>query len=322
MGLIRRILNLAGVAATAAVVTACGGSQLPSADALSPGPSWMTTQARSGDLLYVSDSGGRVFVYSYPAGKLVGTLTGFRTPEGLCSDAAGDVYVIDTPAVTVTKFAHGGRKPLQVLHVFGYFPQACSVDPTSGDLAVADYAGNPSLGPGAITIFSNGKGMGKSYQDPGINEYFFCAYDAKGNLYLDGTNVGTSQARFAEMPHGSTSFTNITLDKDVGKYPLGVQWDGKYVALQGSTRALYRIAVSGSSGHVVQTTIFKGDHSDLVSQFTIAGRTIVIPYGTDRRKVRKVGLWPYPDGGTAVKSLPPVAGVAELFSTALSVAPK
>jgi hypothetical protein len=322
MAAIRRVLSTAGGAAILWIVAGCGGSQLPTASIPLGGPSSQTAQARSGDLLYVSDSGGRVYFYSYPVGRLVGTLTGFRSPEGLCSDAAGDVYVIDTPAVTITKFAHGGRKPLSVLHVFGYFPQGCSVDPTSGDLAVADYAGNPSLGPGAVTIFRGAKGMGKSYQDPSINQYFFCSYDPKGNLYVDGTNAGTSQVELAEMPHGSTSFTNIALDKGVGKYPLGVQWDGKYVALQGSTRALYRIAVSGSNGHVVQTTIFKGDHSDLVAQFSIAGSTIVIPYGNARRKVRKVGLWPYPSGGAAMKSFGPPPRVAELFGTTLSLAPK
>jgi len=320
MGAMRRALRAMAAAATVAIVTGCGGSQTPFGSALPAGASSTAAHARSGDLLYVSDTGGRVYIYSYPAGKLVGTLTGFRTPEGLCTDAAGNVYVIDTASVTITKYAHGGRKPLAVLHVFGYFPEGCSVDPTSGDLAVADYAGNPSLGSGAITIFRNGKGEGKSYQDPSINQYYFCTYDAQGNLYVDGTNAGTTQTQLAEMPHGSTSFTNITLDKDVGKYPLGVQWDGKYVALQGSTRALYRIKVSGSSGQVVQTTVFNGDHSDLVTQFTIAGRTIVIPYGTTRRSVRKVGLWPYPAGGAPAKSLGPPAGVAELFGTAVSVA--
>lgn len=330
MDALRLACGRLGFAAAVAIVTGCGGSQPPAAAPWGlPGPagtrahaaterSWMSPLARSGSLLYVSDTNGSVYVYSYPAGDHVGTLTGFKGPEGVCSDTAGDVYVIDMPAVTISEYSHGGTKPIRVLHVYGFFPEGCAVDAATGDLAVADYASNPFLGPGALTIFHRGKGMGKSYQDPSINEYFFCSYDAKGDLYVDGTNAATTETQLAEIPVGSTSFTNITLDKKVGPYPLGVQWDGKYVALQDSTRALYRIAVTRSTGNIVQTTLFKGDHSDLVSQFSIVGRTIVIPYGSARRLVRKIGLWPYPAGGTAMKSFAAPPGAAELFSATVS----
>ncbi|HEY6325402.1 MAG TPA: hypothetical protein VIW73_02655 [Candidatus Cybelea sp.] len=314
---VRRALVVAAVAA----VAGCAGSQVPGGTQYDWG-SWMAPGAQSGDLLYVSDTGGRVYVYSYPAGNHVGTLHGFKGPEGVCSDSAGDVYVIDTPAVAVFKYAHGGTRPIEKLHVYGYWPQGCSVDPVTGDLAVADFASNPQAGPGAVTIYKNGRGMGTSYQDSSFGEYFFCSYDAKGNLYVDGTNVGTTQTQLAELPRGSTSFTNITLDKKVGPYPLAVQWDGKYVALQGSTRALYRIKVSGSTGRIVQTTLFQGDHSDLVAQFWIAGRTILIPYGSGRRIVKKVGLWPYPGGGAVSKSIQAPHLTAELFGTTLSAAQK
>lgn len=318
-----RFIQPAIVAVAIAMLVGCGGSQLPAANE-NPATerSWVSQAAKSGELLYVSDTNGHVYVYSYPAGVRVGELTGFKGSEGLCSDSGGNVYVIDTPAVAVYKFAHGGTKPLEELHTLGYYPQGCAVDPTTGDLAVADYAGNPSLGPGAVTIFKKGKGVGTSYQALGLNEYFFCGYDPEGNLYVDGTNGATSQAELAELPQGSTSFTNITLDKNVGAYPLGVQWDGKYVALQGSTRALYRIRVHGSTGSVVQTTLFKGDRSDLVAEFWIAGRTILIPYGNGRRVVRKVGVWAYPAGGEATKSIDAPRRAAELFGTTVSVAPK
>ncbi len=321
-----------GVTAAATTLAGCGAAQVPGGTPLAlpgvvrasaPAPrarSWMHQRAQGVDLLYVSDTNGHVYVYSYPAGERIGTLTGFEAPEGLCSDSAGDVYVIDTLAVTVFKYAHAGTKPIEELHTYGYYPEGCSVDPTSGDLAVADYASNPQLGPGAVTIFKKGKGIGHSYQDSSLNQYFFCTYDAKGNLYVDGTNAATSQAQLAEIPQGSTSFTNITLDKNVGPYPLGVQWDGKYVALQGSTRALYRIKVTGSRGHIIQTTRFKGDRSDLVAQFWIAGRTILIPYGNGRRIVRKVGFWRYPAGGGTRKSIHAPHAAAELFGITVSVA--
>ena len=45
--------------------------------------SWMALGANKDDLLYVSDQGSRdVYIFSYPQGALVGTLTGFVNPRG------------------------------------------------------------------------------------------------------------------------------------------------------------------------------------------------------------------------------------------------
>ena len=44
----------------------------------------MLTNATSSELLYVSDVGTNdVYVYTYPARTLVGTLTGFKEPQGM-----------------------------------------------------------------------------------------------------------------------------------------------------------------------------------------------------------------------------------------------
>jgi hypothetical protein len=320
------------VAAAVAMTGGCAGSQLSGATPASlpgasgvrelsaPGRSWMSPGAASGDLLYVSDINGSVYVYSYPAGKHVGTLTGFKGPEGLCSDRAGNVYVIDLPSVAVVKYAHGGTKPIDLLHVYGYYPEGCAVN-AAGDLAVANYLSNPQLGPGSVTIFRKGKGMGKSYQDPSFNQYYFCGFDAKGNLFVDGTNAATTKTQLAEMAHGSTTLTNIALKQSLGPYPGAVQWDGKYVAIaDGATGIVYRLKVTGSSGAVIGSVHLTGERSNLVTQFWIAGSTIVVPYGTAKRVVKRIGFWPYPEGGSATKSIDAPGGAAELFGTTLSVA--
>jgi hypothetical protein len=52
--------------------------------------SWMLPEAKSKDLLYLSDNtGDQVYVFSYPSDKLVGTLTGFGSPVGACVDKRG-----------------------------------------------------------------------------------------------------------------------------------------------------------------------------------------------------------------------------------------
>ena len=96
---------------------------------------------------------------------------------------------------------------------------------------------------------------------------------------------------------------------------------GKYVALtDGTTGVLYRIKVTGASGTVVGTSRFKGDHSNLLAQFWIAGNTIVVPYGVVKRIVKSIGFWPYPAGGAAAKSIHAPAGASELFGATVSVA--
>src|SRR5580700_9415982 len=93
------------ICVAAAMLTGCGGSQpaigapgtMPQSPAIAThaahGTSWMAPDAVTQDLLYVGGNSGDVTVYSYPKGKLLGTLTGFNLPAGECVDKAGDVLI-------------------------------------------------------------------------------------------------------------------------------------------------------------------------------------------------------------------------------------
>lgn len=317
------------ICAALAVLAGCGGPTQFGAPQMLPSSargvradasrSWMAREAASDDLLYVSDDSGRVLTFSYPAGKLVGTLTGFDGPSGLCSDSKGDVFVTNTGVEQIVEYAHGATKPLNTLTEFGYFPDGCAVDPSTGDLAVANYAKSPSIGPGSIAIYKDAKGTPTNYTDPAFGEYFFCGYDDKRNLYVDGVNAGTTQSEFAELPNRAKSFTNVRLKQRIG-YPGAVQWDNKAIALEDtSTDIVYRLKVTGSSGTVVGTTRFKDSHSDLIVQFTISGHTIVVPFGAQRRAAKSIGFWPYPAGGSPTKIIGKL-GAAELVGTTISLA--
>ncbi len=319
------------IAASAAValLAGCGGpSQTAALQMLPSRPAhvradtsraWMAREAAAEDLLYVSDDSGRVLVFSYPAGKLVGTLTGFDGPSGLCSDSKGNVFVTNTGAAQIVEFAHGAKKPRQTLTEFGYFPDGCAVDPSSGDLAVANYATSPSIGPGSIAIYKDAKGTPANHTDPAFGEYFFCSYDDKHNLYVDGVNAGTTQSEFAELPNRAKSFRNIKLKQRIG-YPGAVQWDSNEIALEDtSTDIVYRIKVSGASGTVVGTTRFKDSRSDLIVQFSIRGHTIVVPFGSRRRVTRSIGFWSYPAGGAPTLVIAKL-GASELVGTTISLA--
>src|SRR5271165_3270751 len=88
-----------------------GTSHLPSTRV----QSWIKPGARHAKLLYASSNAlgdKTVYVFSYPNGRLVGKLTNFTVPQGMCVDAAGDVYITDTPAQQIDEYAHGGTSPI------------------------------------------------------------------------------------------------------------------------------------------------------------------------------------------------------------------
>jgi DNA-binding beta-propeller fold protein YncE len=317
-------------AALAALLVGCNGRamplQAPQAAAQPAGSgfdstgSWMAPAAAKQDLLYVSDARGTVSVFSYPGGKQVGLLKGFQSPAGLCSDASGNVFVVDTNDFHVMKYKHGGTEPIKSLWTVGYYPFGCAVDPATGDLAVANFT-SQLQGPGSVSIFRPGQAFPSTYEDPAFNAYFFCTYDDHSNLFVDGADNGSYHTEFAELSNGSTLFTTIALDKKIG-YPGGVQWDGTYVDVQDTaSRVLYRFKIAGSKGKSSGSVRFKGDLSSLIHQFWIQGQTIVMPYGPVARQVRDVGFWPYPAGGSATKSIT-VAHATELIGATISLAHK
>jgi len=306
----------------AAVLGGCSATQLPSGQTAVtyavPDPSWIAHKAQSEDLLYISDQGGRVYVFTYPGGERVGMLTRFRALGGLCSDSNGDVFVVDTARQAVLQYSHGATRPTHVFGASGY-PQGCAVDPTTGNLAVADYQAAQPPGPGNVLVYNRMKNMRSTiYTDPSFNQFFFCGYDGRGNLYVDGVNAGTSQSEFAELPKGATSLRDFKLNERIA-YPGAIQWDGTDLAVEDlSSDVIYRVRVAASSGRVVGSTHLDGDHSTLLTQFWIQNNVIISPYGKLPRSVHRAGLWPYPSGGSPKKVLEP-RGDVELLGATISV---
>ncbi len=162
--------------------------------------------AEGGTLVYVSNSyENRVYFYSYPKLKLAGTLAGFDQPEGECVNAAGDVWIADSLASQIVEYGHGSTTPKATLADTGYFPYACAVDPQTGDLAVVNEAANPV--PGSLSIYRKARGTPKVYTDDSLSIPFFDAYDAKGNLYVDGIR-GFYYPYFALARFRHETFTN------------------------------------------------------------------------------------------------------------------
>ncbi|MBV9699272.1 MAG: hypothetical protein JO078_04010 [Candidatus Eremiobacteraeota bacterium] len=272
------------------------GTQAPAARSVAE-RSWMSPDAKRKDLLYVSDENTNdVYVYSYPQLVLKGTLTGFNAPFGECVDKDGSVFIANDNASQILEYAHGGTSPVATLSDPGYYPRGCSLDPVTGNLAVANIVGS-SLTQGNIAIYKGAKGSPSAYySDPKVYNVYGCAYDVAGNLFVPGENQASSAFAFAELPHGAKKFTNISLDVPI-RYAGGVQWDGKYVAIGDGYSNIYQFSIKGKRGTKVGDTVLNGYPRD--AEFWIQGSNVVVPDSGRKR----VDVFPYPGGGSPVSHI-------------------
>jgi hypothetical protein len=252
----------------------------------------MSAEAKRDDLLYVSDSGRNlVYVFNYPNGKLVGTLTGFYFPQGECTDKKGDVFVTNSQGSSIDEYAHAGTKRIATLYESYATPDDCAVDRLSGRLAVANEH-HGSYEAGDITIFAGTKKPPKEYA--AIFGPIDCAYDASGNLYVDGyRSLGQSNYRFkfGSLLRGATRFGAINLHQYF-EGAGGVGWDGTDVAVEDNyIGVIYRFAIAGGKATEVGTTTL--EDSDHVYNFLIDGKYVIAPNYSGGT----VGIYAYPAGG-------------------------
>jgi hypothetical protein len=287
--------------------------------------SWMAPDGKKAkNLLYVADEAGNdVLVYSYPAGKLVGTLTGFETPTGICSNKAGEVFILNGNGTTVEVYSHGGTSPIRTLNLPGYPELNCTLDPKSGNLALGVLGSSCGY---CVAIFTDAQGSATTYTPSGQNGIPGCGYDDRGNLFCDA--YGTSGAfELFELPAGGSTFTAILVSGAGSLRSASVQWDGTDLAVgSGAGSTLYQIQVSGSTGKVVDSTPLDGAGS--VWQFwithTLGGkkshkgiRVIAPTYGGSGGA--EVGYWNYPAGGNPTKT---ITGFTQPDGAALSTLKK
>jgi len=287
------------------------------------GRSWMASGAKAQDLLYLTNYGANnVLVFSYPQDKLVGTLTGpFSYPDGDCTDKKGDVWIVNNaPSGGVVEYKHGGTQPIASLQDPGQYAGQCAVDPTTGNLIVTNNETYYS-GPGTVAIYTHAKGNAKLYPVAKMYSVFFCAFDDKGNLYVDGELYQGTGFQLAELPKGKKRFTDIPLKGGTIYFPGNIQWAGKYMAIGDQeyldkyphTSAIYQ--TTGAGGKIVGVTRLKGS-IDVIG-FRIDGTTVIGPEGG----TNLVPFYKYPAGGSPIKTLKNKAFNGP-FVAAISLAPQ
>lgn len=306
-----RVSHSALYGAALVALAACAGT---SPAQLSPTPtaahvSRVSPAAKKSDLLYVTDEGNyNVYVYAYPSGSLVGTLdSAYGSPTGLCVDKKGDVFVTEYNGQEVLEYAHGGTNPIAELYDPGQ-PIGCSIDPTTGNLAVANEMAVTG-GYGNIAIFKKAQGTPTVLQDlPYLELPYWCTYDNKGNLFIDGeSNQSGFKFSFDELPAASSEFTQITLPDGAGTPPGDIQWDGKYIALYSASSQnglIFQFSIDGSTATLENTTMLsyftrpQAFYIDGVPRKkSKQGKHVIATSGSD------IGIFQYPKGGAAITTM-------------------
>lgn len=289
------------VGAFAALLGGCGGSQ--AALGASPQPlarnKAAVRPAPESALLYVADQTGTIRFYSYPQLERKGALTGFSSPRGLCSDLAGDVYVTDYQANLIYEYRHGRKHHARVLKLpfAKRGPFACSVDPTTGDLAVVSYYDG-------LFVYKAASGTPVEYESPRFDRYYYAAYDNSGDLFVDGTRPDNN-FRFVlgELPHSASTIEALKVNRTL-RFPGGVFWDGQHLAVADYYDAVvYEFSISGKDAIEAGSTPLQSG-AQQIGTFYIDGTTLIAPslgYGTSDPPA--VLFFDYPQGGTATKSL-------------------
>jgi DNA-binding beta-propeller fold protein YncE len=328
MNIPNRLRNTFGFGAITLALMGCGGSESPlgqGVSRLNAAPvavahrgSWMSPDAKQSDLLYVSDlTTGDVDVFSYPRGKPKGKLTGFNAPHGECVDAKGNVFITSAASSQIFEYSHAGTKPIATLSDPGYTPSDCSIDPVTGDLAVANLLPLGS-GSGSVAIYKRAKGKPKLYiASSALFMYYSCSFDGSGNLFVDGSNMNGNQFEIAELPKGATALVAVTLNQQIA-IPGGVQWDGKYLAVGDQVcldcaSTIYEFSMSGSTGTKVGETNLS--NSCDVIRFWLQGKRVIAPNDC----APNIMYFKYPAGGNSTKT---ITGVSQVVGATVSQAPR
>jgi hypothetical protein len=260
--------------------------------------SWMSKDAASQNLLYVTDYPSNVAVYTYPAGKLEGVLKGFNSPVSDCVDAQGNVFITNFAPPALYEYAHGGTKRTATLRVPKRLvaPVGCAIDPKTGNLAVTGFSHGAE-------IFKGAHGTPTFYRDKAFYGMQFCAYDSNGDLFVDG-NPTLETSGLVELLRGSRRFRKISLNGPIYEDG-GLQWLGDRLAVgayKSHKPVIYQYKISGGQGKAIGLTLL-GPPAYVVLQFLIDGSTVVVPNLRDSNGDASILYYNYPKGGSYTKKI-------------------
>jgi len=255
--------------------------------------------------IFVSDAVNNVVNIYNASGKQIGQLTGFSQPQGLATDAKGNLYVADTNNSQIVVFKPPYNKPPTKLADPGYYPAGVAVITigTTTYVGVSNICSAPNCTQGGFIVYKNGKSKG-AFQSSSIYRVYFLGFDAKGNLYADGTN-SSGVVTVGEVPNaanGGKTFKPLTTGNAIS-FPGGVEVTNKgKIAIDDQTGLAvytYNPPKAGSLGSPIHTTALTGAGDPVTFAFT---NTLTDLWTADA-SLAESNEYKYPAGGSPVKTI-------------------
>jgi hypothetical protein len=278
------------VALLAAMLAGCAGTSQTTPARNATLTSVMSPAAsEQQSLLYVSNA-TNVTVYTYHNGSditQVGTLTGFTSPEGMCTDKAGDVWINDYSSRNTYEYAHGGSEPIFTIAPKVGYPYACAVDDATGNLAISyEHPNGHFRNYALVVVYPPGSTVGTAYiPKTGFYRSYFLAYDNQSNLYSTGNACGYSDCyreayiRLFKLAPGQANF-KLVQGAARQSAPSAIAWVnpsflmGSGKSGDGGAQAL-KIQVTGNRSTVVGKVNFA--QTFLTYGFSMRAGLVIVP---------------------------------------------
>jgi hypothetical protein len=276
-----------------------GAAAMPAAAAgIARGP--VATADTAGDVLVSNAKTNSLDVYS-TSGRLKRRVPGFTATGALAAGAAGRLYDVVTTRSTVLLYASDYKTIVATLADPGQYPAGVAYDARSGTVGVTNILSTAG-GSGSVSFFSNNATTPcVTVSDPAWSHVYFGAFDARGDLYVDGQDLaGNTLIGVVKGGCSAAHIETLSTSKPLG-FPggIGVTPRGDLAILDQLVAAVdtYKPPVGLKLGAPVATTPLTDGGGNLI--FARSGTTL----WTLSSNVGPVLEYAYPAGGSPLVTI-------------------